>query len=339
MTGGSATDAEAASDDAAEAAVAADTAAAADATIDQPYFQFLVPTPSAATMAFLGAYFFGLYTILRSYFRGDLRPKLYNQITARLVTVVVLAYLINTLFYEVEGRNTGVWVLSFLAGVVPSTVLRRVGRMSSSLIGGVKGRATWVERAFDDVMPSTRALTELDGVDIYDTTRLEAEGINNVAALARSDLVSLMVSTRVPIDRLVDWTDQAVLILLLEADAVDDGKNERRVVLLRRLGIRTASGIVAVNDEPCDPKLKDAVQKILRGSGDDGTTLCALAGEIKREPAMGRILQWYRSEHGDVQSKYRTIRVPPRPPAAGPTHANGDGDGDHPAGVAGESSH
>ena len=33
-------------------------------------------------MAFLGAYFFGVYLILRGYFRGDLRPKVYNQITA-----------------------------------------------------------------------------------------------------------------------------------------------------------------------------------------------------------------------------------------------------------------
>ena len=38
-------------------------------------FQLLVPTPSAATMAFLGAYFFGVYLILRGYFRGDLRRR------------------------------------------------------------------------------------------------------------------------------------------------------------------------------------------------------------------------------------------------------------------------
>ena len=36
----------------------------------EPYFEFLVPTPSAAAMAFLGAYFFGTYLILRGYFRA-----------------------------------------------------------------------------------------------------------------------------------------------------------------------------------------------------------------------------------------------------------------------------
>jgi hypothetical protein len=104
------------------------TAAAAESAIDRPFFQLLVSDPSAATMAFLGAYFFAVYLILRGYFRGDLRPKLYNQITARLVTVVVLAYLINVLF-SATGSSTYLLMLSFLAGVVPTTVLQQIGTL------------------------------------------------------------------------------------------------------------------------------------------------------------------------------------------------------------------
>ena len=83
--------------------------AAAEATVQQPFFQLLVPTPSAATMAFLGAYFFAVYLVLRGYFRGDLRPKLYNQITARLVTVVVLAYLLTILYAGDGETNRFLW--------------------------------------------------------------------------------------------------------------------------------------------------------------------------------------------------------------------------------------
>ena len=38
-------------------------------------------------------------------------------------------------------------------------------------------------------------LTELEGIDLYDRTRLAEEGINNVEALAHTDIVELM-STR-----------------------------------------------------------------------------------------------------------------------------------------------
>ena len=59
--------------------------------------------------------------------------------------------------------------------------------------------------AFEKAFAAPRALSQLDGVDLHDSTRLETEGINDVPSLAKADLVSLMVSTRLPVDRLVDW--------------------------------------------------------------------------------------------------------------------------------------
>ena len=74
-------------------------------------------------------------------------------------------------------------------------------------------------RAFAEAFPTRRSLTQLDGVDVHDSTRLETEGITDVPSLATADLVSVMISTRLPVDRLVDWMDQAVLILLLDDDS------------------------------------------------------------------------------------------------------------------------
>ena len=56
-------------------------------------------------------------------------------------------------------------------------------------------------------------LTDLEGIDLYDRTRLAEEGINNVEALAHADIVDLMSSTRISAAELVDWTDQAILYL------------------------------------------------------------------------------------------------------------------------------
>ena len=87
-------------------AEAAEAHATAD-SLQRPYFEILVPTPSTAAMAFLGGYFFAVYLVLRSYFSGDLRPKLYNQITARLVTVVILAYLLTVVWAPASEGERG----------------------------------------------------------------------------------------------------------------------------------------------------------------------------------------------------------------------------------------
>jgi hypothetical protein len=74
-------------------------------------------------------------------------------------------------------------------------------------------------------------LSRLDDVDIYDCTRLEEEGITSIQALARHDLVDLILSSRIPVPRLIDWVDQAVLHQHVP----------REVARLGQLGIRTAT--------------------------------------------------------------------------------------------------
>ena len=125
-------------------------------------------------MAFLGAYFFAIYLLLRSYFRGDLRARIYNQITARLVTVVVVAYLINAILFPNTEREEIIWTLAFLAGVVPTTVLDRAMHAMGGIVKSVAG----------DTFAANRPLDHIDGIDVYDASRLEAEGIPDVAALA-----------------------------------------------------------------------------------------------------------------------------------------------------------
>lgn len=228
-------DARAAADAASVEAGQAALAANADATQIQgtSFFQVLAPNPSAAGMAFLGAYFFGIYLVLRSYFRGDLRSKLYNQITARLLTVVVIAYLINALMFRNNDQQEVVWALAFLAGVVPTTVLDRMFKALGGLAQAVAG----------DVFSSDRPLEHIDGIDIYDSSRLESEGIPDVASLATSDLAAVMLQTRLPIGRLIDWADQAALMVVV---GVPGPNLDPRVRCLRTRGIRTGTDLLAV---------------------------------------------------------------------------------------------
>jgi hypothetical protein len=73
-------------------------------------------------------------------------------------------------------------------------------------------------------------LTDLEGIDLYDRTRLAEEGVNNVEALAHADIVDLMSSTRICAAQLVDWTDQAILYLRVGGDACAKERHETRVL-------------------------------------------------------------------------------------------------------------
>jgi hypothetical protein len=366
--------------DAASAAAAAEQAQAAEDALTPPFFHLLVPDPSAAGMAFLGAYFFGVYLVLGGYFRGDLRPKIYNQITARLVTVVVVAYLINALWSPSGTTNRPLWAVAFLAGVVPSTVLQRIGVLATSHLGdaadrggdeaqqapneigdgevgdaggdGVRGTGAekkrkrlgrllrrpfrWLRESFAATFATPRALTQIDGVDIYESTRLESEGVADVPSLARSDLVSMMVNTRLPIERLVDWTDQAMLVVLLDraADATADNQVDKRVRALRRIGVRTATDLHEVAKAPGIDGTRHEVETILArdGGGDDrkrdGASLLQwLARRIDAEPQVRRIRYWRESEHANLRPVGPTIG-PTITAGDRPCGADGNGNGD-----------
>jgi hypothetical protein len=218
--------------------------------------RFIAPDFRPITCAFLGAYFFTVQLVLRGYVRGDLRPKTYNVVTVRIITAVILAWMLEALF-----GSQPKWVLAtaFLAGVVPETVLRRIRDFSAQggrhLLGLARRResneprpddrgadaanpgkdpsphVTEVPDEFADLSP----LTALDGIDIYERTRLAEEGITSIQALARHDLIDLMLSSRISASRLVDWIDQA--LLYQHVDQID----RRR---LHKAGIRTATELI-----------------------------------------------------------------------------------------------
>lgn len=266
------------------AAEAASAAEAAEGTQTEAAstgaFQLLAPDPGPAGMAFLGAYFFAVYLVLKAYLRGDLRPKVYNQITARLVTVVVIAYLISVLIPADDPII--VQSLAFVAGVVPNTVLRRLGELT--------GRKPLVSSLFGQAFGEDRPLTLIDGVDIYERERLATEGITDIEALAHTDIVANMVNTRIPMERLIDWVDQAVLILHLNEQ---DRDPNAPAIQLRRHGIRTASAfIAATRSESCE-ELRERMRGIL-----EVEDLEPLALVLDRELVMRHIEQWYTSPLG-----------------------------------------
>lgn len=255
------------------------------------------PRQTAPAFAFLGAYFFTLFALLRGYVRRDLRPKSYSDISVRIVTVVILAWVLELLFVN---DSSGLLVFAFVAGIVPQAALNRLRELSQSVVpqrrlkfsdrakrsdgaNGSEGKPDdAVAAAFADPLP----LTDLQGIDLYDRTRLASEGVTNIEALAHHDLIELMLLTRIPVPRLVDWTDQA--ILHLHVDEADRAT-------LRRYGIRTASDLVHAHKSAAN---KNEFLAILDGEDGKPKRLEVIVEAMTDEAWMDSIRFW----HGDVDT-------------------------------------
>jgi hypothetical protein len=128
--------------------------------------------------------------------------------------------------------------------------------------------------------------------------------VTNIEALAHHDLIELMLVTRIPVPRLVDWTDQAILHLHV-------GRKDRDT--LRRYGIRTASDLEDAHRQARD---KNAFLAILDGEGaTTPTRLEVILGAIKDEEWMGCIRSW----HGHRAHRSEPRREPNEAHQAVPT--------------------
>ena len=188
--------------------------------------------PQANTVAFgfLGAYFFAINLILRRYARDDLRPKAYSTITVRVIVAVLLGWLVKVVAPDWPQTGAALLVVAFLIGIVPETFLTFLQEIY---------RAKWIRR-FTSEIEEPVPLKNLEGIDLYDRARLLDEGIANIEALANHDLIDLLLETRIPAARLIDWLDQAILHLHARL-------SPELHSALRRAGIRTASDLVTVD--------------------------------------------------------------------------------------------
>lgn len=244
---------------------------------DGPLLALFTPTAAILPFAFLGAYLFAVQTSLRSYLRGDLLPKAYSQIAARMLIVVTLAAVLGALSQALAPAENAqpsysAWLLAlaFFAGLVPNTALQFLSESTRRVF------PLWGGARLSDPQP----LTLLEGIDLYDRARLEQEGVTTLGGLVYGDLIDLMIQTRIPTGRLVDWLDQAVLQVYTGTDT-DVPADEQApakatwTTAVRACGARTASDLLVAR--PLQPPLD------------------ALAALVAAEPAMRRVQSWKRN--------------------------------------------
>lgn len=248
----------------------------------------LKPLNSTYAFAFLGAYYFALRMIARRYARGDLQPKAYSMVTARVLVVLVSAAVASAVF----GESPAVWAFLFLVGVLPETFLVALREAAG---------AHWRRQVqiAEDRLP----LTRLEGIDLYDRARLDEEGIANLDNLAHGDLVDLMLNTSIATPQLVEWVDQAMLYLRAHTNPGDADTDVREADRLwhdlRDMGVRRASDLV---DKQC--RLRQELTELLRARGAPEATharLRAMVDQLQNDEWFASVLHWRTHDHFEPQ--------------------------------------
>lgn len=195
---------------------------------------------------FLGAYFFILQMLVRRYFQSDLKTDAYINATIRIIIVTLLVWVVVQGLFSVSSPDMGTrdeQTHSILRSAIPYMP-------TLAFVIGVFPVLGWqiiqaiVSLAFKRivlVLKEQYPLSELDGLNIWYESRFLEEGIEDMQNLATANLVDVMLNTRIPINRLVDWVDQSLLYLHLGEKDTDYGKRARGT--LRPLGVRTATDL------------------------------------------------------------------------------------------------
>ncbi len=269
------------------------------------------PRLSAPSFAFLGAYFYGLNAVLRGYVRRDLRAKAYSALSVRILVVVVLAWVL-----DLAWGGTTLYVLAFLTGIFPDTALVLIREQART---GLQGLGHRLSLAGEESDP----LTKLEGIDLYDVARFYDEGVNNVQGLAHADVVELMLQTRIPVPRILDWVDQAILYVHAgparaggagaddQTSAGADGKDapdaavratavaadrETTLATLRKYGIRTATDLFNAYDAAAkDDDRLDAFLEILP-SESATSRIQVMIDVLQDEEWIANLQQWRSAE-------------------------------------------
>jgi hypothetical protein len=219
--------------------------------------------------------------LFRRYVRADLRGSAYVAVVLRVLLAVIGAWVVSTV-----GKQAG-WTeqsqlltLSFVIGVFPMVTWQVI-----------RGAASKVFKLALPSLESRLPLVRLDGLTVWHETRLEEEDIENVQNMATADIVDLLVNTRIPATRIIDWVDQAILLNQLGPDASDNADETSGRRRLARHGVRTASALLKTAADKTGGAQEEAFSRVLVDV-DGNPAIPSIVSAIQTNSNLARILRW-----------------------------------------------
>lgn len=169
-----------------------------------PFYRSLTAIAEPILFAFVGVYLFNMGTMVRRLYLSDVTENVFwggiNRLLLSMgVAIVAASGLANTLQPGGTTSDTVFFSIGFLANAFLQNVLQ------AGLRAGKIGKA----KTHDVPLQMVR------GINIWKEYRLEEEGIEDAQNLATADVIDLAVKTHYGLRTLIDWIDQAVLVVRL----------------------------------------------------------------------------------------------------------------------------
>ncbi|MDX2481027.1 MAG: hypothetical protein QNK24_11920 [Desulfuromusa sp.] len=257
----------------------------------------LLPQQIPVHFAFLGAYFFSVQMLFRRFVRKDLRANAYIAITQRILLAVIGTWVVievaNILNFSGgigAHRKAGLLVIGFVVGAFPPVAWQVIQSAFRTVTGA---------RFFVPSLRTSMPVSDLDGLTVWHQARLEEEDIENVPNMASADIVDLMLNTRIPPERIIDWVDQAILHTQLGSSSNDnsskessDNISESDRTLLRDHAIRNASSLIAAYQKSEERNDLEQFETIIPSTGR--SRMRSLVDTLTNNPNLALVQRWRR---------------------------------------------
>jgi hypothetical protein len=181
----------------------------------------------------LGAYVYALILTLRRFLDYDLNPNVYVFACNRFLLAFVVCSIVGiglgaysaTARVPLDVNLTTVYIVSFFIGFFPEQGMTWITITAQRALKQQSGVVKEV------------ALAEVDGMSIWQQGRMQQANIENVQNLATADIPNLVVGTPFTLNQIIDWVDQAILLLY---------SSEAQLTALENAAIRCASDILVI---------------------------------------------------------------------------------------------
>ena len=274
--------------------------------------------------AFIGAYAFIVQMLIRRFFQSDLRPSAYASAVLRIIVVMITIPVVHQLYPYLPGTGIGPRpseaIIAFVVGFFPLVAMQALNRVAALGL-----------RVFVPTLTTEYPLSQLDGLNIWYEARLIEEGIEDMQNLATANLVDVILHTKVPVGRLVDWLDQAYLYTHLdrsERSRHEEQKNRRRArratksghdntdlaagveeihtvadvegrrlgsrtrAALNQMGIRTAIKLTETFPDGMKHIDDPRLRYLAKNFGVHPSTILTIAEILGREPGLNPVRSW-----------------------------------------------
>lgn len=250
--------------------------------------------------AFLGAYLFSLQVLVRRFFQGDLRSSAYAHVLVRLAAALLLVPVVQRIPWL---RPDQAHLVAFAVGAFPIVGLQAI----------VQAAARPLRVAVPSLRPSY-PLHQLDGLDVWYEVRLVEEGIEDMQNLTTANLVDIMLHTRVPVGRLVEWVDQAYLYTRLPPKTEGwlgeklDHRRRRRATqrdenrtcgpphlrdVLRKGGVTNATSLLVAVPTDRRNDADSFVNWVAARADVHPSAIVTLAAILRQHPGLNPIRSWW----------------------------------------------